>query len=260
MDLRVPGLDARLEPVKVWLPPQYFEASHKDDRFPVLVGIGAMHSTGESFIKTSAALSVARTAITRGRAKPFIGVYLPSRIDFDVDSECVDLPGLASQSFYTQQVVQVVQRSFATVAPGKGWYTEGYSTGGQCAALLQARHSEEFTASVNMAGYFTPMYDAAGARLATPELTRQNSPLAMVRKGQLTRYDLLSIASRKDKASWGTPGAQAPFGEGDGAQFHAAAKGLAGVEFVMADTLGHHAEQYLPYWTTAIDWLGARGL
>lgn len=255
--LTIPGLDQRLQPAQVWLPPQYFGAPAAQ-RFPVLLAMAPMHSTGKALDQAVKLSSLAEQTIAAGSTKPFILVLLPSRPRYDVDSECVDLPGVASQTFVTRQVTTEVAARFATLPLGQGWYTTGYSTGGQCAALLQARHPDLFTASVSVAGYFTPEYDAPGKRLATPELTAQNSPLELVKKRQLRRLDLLVVNATEDGASWGLPN-HAPE-KPDAQDFHRAARGLPGLDFLLFHGSRHAYVTYQPYWKPALEWLGKRGL
>lgn len=256
--LRLPGLDPRLNPAQVWLPPQYFDAARRTDRFPVLLAMAPMHGTGAVLLRKVDLPALALTTMKAGRTKPFILVALPSRSRFDWDSECMDLPGDASQTFFSHEVVQAVASAYATVAPGKGWYTTGFSTGGQCAALLQARHPEVFTASVSVGGYFTPEPEEKSVAQTTPQLVDDNSVLRMVERRTIRRLDLLDVASSNDSSTWGVRH-HAP-GKPDGADFHAAAKGFPGVEFRVFPGGGHSFPTYARQWQPSLEWLGTRGL
>lgn len=259
----VPGLDPQFGPVRIWLPPQYFEKSEKDSQFPVLLGQSALHQTGTAFADQLQAGPMMLRTITSGKASPFIAVYLPSRVKYDVDSECVDLPdGTKGQSWYTTTLIDYLRSHYRTVAPGKGWFSMGYSTGGQCSAVLVAKHPDIFTAGVNMAGYFTPVFDDPSVIQGDKKLYSQNSPLAMVRAKKLKQFRVLSVMSTSDPQSWGNGGQLKDAGQvmGDGQVFEPLARELPGAAFLLLHGVGHEAASYLPYWEPSVEWLGMQGL
>lgn len=261
MALTVPGADAPYNTVQVWLPPQYFERSQRDTHFPVLVAMNALHGTGAALASQVQGPARSVRAIAQGKASPFIVVWASSRVTAAVDSECVDLPnGVKGQSWFSDTLVKTVGQHFRTVAPGRGWFVAGYSTGGQCAAVLVARHPHVFTAGVNIAGYFTPMFDDPSVVASQPQLVAQNSPLAMVRAHQLKRFPVLSVMSRQDRQSWGTGSGPISPENADGSQFEALARSVPGAAFLLLESGGHSRDPYYALWDEYLEWLGQQGL
>lgn len=72
------------------------------------------------------------------------------------DSECVDGPVGAVETYLTVDVPAAVQQNLRTKPPGPGWAVAGLSEGGSCAIMLTLRHPELFTAFGDFGGLAGP--------------------------------------------------------------------------------------------------------
>ncbi len=72
------------------------------------------------------------------------------------DSECVDGPGGAVETYLTVDVPAAVQKTFGTQPPGRGWAVAGLSEGGSCAIMLALRHPDLFSAFGDYGGLAGP--------------------------------------------------------------------------------------------------------
>lgn len=72
------------------------------------------------------------------------------------DTECVDSPLGAVETYLTVDVPAGVQQNFGTSRPGKDWIVAGLSEGGSCAIMLALRHPDMFAAFGDYGGLAGP--------------------------------------------------------------------------------------------------------
>jgi S-formylglutathione hydrolase FrmB len=72
------------------------------------------------------------------------------------DTECVDSPRGAVETYLTVDIPAAVQQTFGTLPPGRGWAVAGLSEGGSCAIMLALRHPDMFVAFGDFGGLAGP--------------------------------------------------------------------------------------------------------
>ena len=82
------------------------------------------------------------------------------------DSECVDSPVGAVETYLTVDVPAAVAQNLGTRPPGTGWAIAGLSEGGTCAIMLALRHPDMFTAFGDFSGLAGPRIGETNADTA----------------------------------------------------------------------------------------------
>jgi hypothetical protein len=89
---------------------------------------------------------------------PMVLVMLPPSVTFPWDTECTDIPnGPQAFTYYAHDLPDAVADQFHLHPTG--YAAIGDSTGGYCAAKLEALDPTRFTAAVSLSGYFHPALD-----------------------------------------------------------------------------------------------------
>lgn len=82
------------------------------------------------------------------------------------DSECVDSPLGAVETYLTVDVPAAAQQELGTLPTGPGWVVAGLSEGGSCSIMLALRHPAEFTAFGDYSGLAGPRVGETNADTA----------------------------------------------------------------------------------------------
>ena len=83
------------------------------------------------------------------------------------DTECVDSPLGAVETYLTVDVPAAAQQDLGTPAPGKGWVVAGLSEGGSCSIMLALRHPDLFAAFGDYGGLAGPRVGETNADTAS---------------------------------------------------------------------------------------------
>ena len=142
-------------PVWVWLPPAYDDPARARTRFPVLMlfpgGDGAGYTQWYDFGQPA----LLAEGAAKGTLSPFVMVMPAMQVSRSLDTECTDLPGQPKvETFFTQDVVDTVRRSFRVLDGRTAWGLGGASSGGYCAARLGFAHPQLFSTVASLSGYF----------------------------------------------------------------------------------------------------------
>ncbi len=144
----------------VYLPPQYYQRAYAHARFPVVLVLTGYPGAAWSIVKRLALPSEAARLVARRDLPPAVYVMMNVSVAMPRDTECTNIPaGPQVETFFAQDVPQLIERSFRVRHGGSGWGVLGYSTGGYCAAKLAMMNPYQFRSAVSMAGYYVALRD-----------------------------------------------------------------------------------------------------
>jgi S-formylglutathione hydrolase FrmB len=151
-------------PAEVYLPPAWFRQPR-----PALPVVLLLHGTpGAPTDWTEggqAQLTADAWATQHGGTAPVL-VMPDINGSYTGDSECVDSPLGAVETYLTVDVPAAVEQNFGTRPPGAGWVVAGLSEGGTCAVMLALRHPDMFTAFGDFSGLVGPRVGETNADTA----------------------------------------------------------------------------------------------
>ncbi|MET9257964.1 alpha/beta hydrolase-fold protein [Streptomyces sp. NPDC003717] len=160
-EVRLVGRTSRIAtPAYVYLPPEYFQASHRDRKFPAAIVLTGYPGTAKALVDKlnypSTALKLARA----GRMRPMILVMLRPTVAPPRDTECVDVPGgPRTETFFARDLPEAVGAHYRVDARPGGWGVVGDSTGGYCALKFAMHHPERFGAGAGLSPYYKAPID-----------------------------------------------------------------------------------------------------
>lgn len=148
----------------VYLPPQYFDAKHANDRFPVVETVAGYPGDVPQLVKRLGYPAALKKAVDNGTTKPMILVMMKPTLVPPRDTECVDVPhGPQTLTFFSHDVPTLLKSELRVT--DSGWGAMGHSTGGYCAAKLAMTNPTQFVTAVSLSGYFATHDDAATGSL-----------------------------------------------------------------------------------------------
>lgn len=143
----------------VFLPPQYFQSAHANDRFPVVETIAGYPGDVPQLVDHLGYPAALDTALEKKTTRPMILVFMKPTLAPPRDTECTDVPGgPRTLTFFSHDVPMLMKRDLRTTEAG--WGAMGHSTGGYCAAKLAMTNPSQFSTAVSLSGYFTAHKDA----------------------------------------------------------------------------------------------------
>jgi enterochelin esterase-like enzyme len=180
----VPGpLSHITRSVLIFLPPQYFQASYADYRFPVIELYPGYPGYPEDWINMMGVNSNLDAIVSDGLAKPAVLVMPDIEGTRHRSLECLNLPGSFQDATYlARDVPDFVARTLRVQPPGRAWGEAGYSEGGFCAANLALQYPQDYGYAGVLSGYFIPGQVLAGQTYTWPfagdrALKEANTPL-----------------------------------------------------------------------------------
>ncbi|MGW7006647.1 alpha/beta hydrolase [Streptomyces sp. NPDC054933] len=137
----------------VYLPPQYFQKSHENDRFPVVVALSGQPS--------GALPRTVSADIIANKIKPTIYVMVRPAVVPGRDVDCTDVPGgPQALAFFNQDLPMAVAGQYRTSGNPGSWGTLGDSTGGYCALKLPMTNPTRYGAGASLsAAAYSPRQD-----------------------------------------------------------------------------------------------------
>ncbi|RVU16740.1 esterase [Streptomyces antnestii] len=144
----------------VYLPPEYFRAGSRRRSFPAAVVLTGYPGTAEALIKGLHYPSTAHQQAKAGAMRPMILVMLRPAVAPPRDTECVDVPkGPRTESFFAQDLPQVISAHYRVDRKPGGWGIVGDSTGGYCALKLAMHHPDVYGAGAGLSPYYKAPID-----------------------------------------------------------------------------------------------------
>ncbi|HEX3612753.1 MAG TPA: alpha/beta hydrolase-fold protein [Sporichthyaceae bacterium] len=160
---RVSGLS---EHAYVYLPSAYFDpagpgqdpSGPRRRNLPLAVVFSGYPGDADRLINRLHYPAVTLAGIQDGTIAPTVLVMLSPSVDYPWDTECTDIPdGPQAFTFYDRDVPDAVVGQFA-LRP-QTYAAIGDSTGGYCAAKLEAIDPTRFPVAASLSGYFQPATD-----------------------------------------------------------------------------------------------------
>ncbi len=175
--LDVPATVSRFRerPGSIYFPPAYFRPRHP--LLPVVVMLEGTPSTPDAWPRAGNAVATADGyAAAHGGVAPVLA-FVDENGSFTGDSECVDGPSGAAETFLAVDVPRYLSALTGTAPDPHHWAIAGFSEGGTCALDLALRHPEVYGAFVDLAGDQAPslggpqqtlqqLYGGSGAAMA----------------------------------------------------------------------------------------------
>jgi enterochelin esterase-like enzyme len=144
----------------VYLPPEYFQPAHAQQRFPALIVLTGFPGDAKNLVTRLDYPGISLGLDRAGRVHPTVLVMLRPSPAMPQDTECEDIPGGAqSDTYFTRDVPQAVAAAYRVGTDARAWGMIGDSTGGYCALKLAMRHPETFPAAVSLSGYYRAAED-----------------------------------------------------------------------------------------------------
>jgi enterochelin esterase-like enzyme len=185
-------------PVYVYLPPTY--GADLTKKWPVLILLPGYPGVPTTWFHALNLVHIMRREVSTGFAHDFVLVLPTLSVAPPRDTECTDIPGGPQVNTWLGVDVPNAMISGLTVSHDrKDWAITGYSTGGFCAAKVMLSHSDRFSVSAPIAGYFSPYKgnltgDLFGGSAAVMDA---NSPLLLAKALKLPSHMLL-VGSSQD--------------------------------------------------------------
>lgn len=105
----------------VFLPPQYFQKGHENERFPVVETIAGYPGDVPQLVDRLGYPAELNKQVAAGRARPMILVLMRPTLVPPRDTECVDIPGgPQTLTFFSKDVPALVKKDLRTTDAGWG--------------------------------------------------------------------------------------------------------------------------------------------
>jgi enterochelin esterase-like enzyme len=170
--------------VYVYLPPQYFQPSYRDYRFPAIELLHGFPGTPLDWITVVGIPTTLQSLLQTGLAKPAVLVMPDANGGRTISLQCLNqVRGPQDATYLAEDLPNYISQVLRVQPAGRAWGVAGYSEGGFCAANLALRYSDRFGYSGVLSGYFIPSDNQLGhpPRLVNPFgdnplLRRENTP------------------------------------------------------------------------------------
>jgi enterochelin esterase-like enzyme len=170
--------------VYVYLPPQYFQASYRDYRFPAIELLHGFPGTPLDWITVVGVTGTLQSLLQTDLAKPVVLVMPDANGGRTISLQCLNqVHGPQDATYLADDLPDYISQVLRVQPAGRAWGVAGYSEGGFCAANLALRYSNRFGYSGVLSGYFVPSDNQLGhpPRMVNPfgnnaVLRRENTP------------------------------------------------------------------------------------
>ncbi|MEB3370011.1 alpha/beta hydrolase [Saccharopolyspora mangrovi] len=152
----IPGRDSGFQarPASVYLPPAWFASPRP--RLPVVVLLHGTPGSPTDWLDGGEARQTAdRWTAQHGGVAPIVVLPDINGGVFD-DTECLDSPRGAAETYLAADVPRFVRARFLARDPGRDWAVAGLSEGGSCAIMLALRHPDVFATFGDFGGLLGP--------------------------------------------------------------------------------------------------------
>ena len=143
--------------VMVWTPPQYNDPAYANAAFPVVLLFPGYPGTPQTWFGNMAGQKELGSLLQQHASTPFVLVAVNISPVKGVNTDCTDIPGGPQVATYiTDDVKNMIERTFRVTTDRSGWGMMGYSEGGLCAGKLLVQYPQLFSAAVQMSGDVRP--------------------------------------------------------------------------------------------------------
>ncbi|MFJ1762491.1 alpha/beta hydrolase-fold protein [Amycolatopsis sp. NPDC088138] len=188
--------------VTVYLPPQYFDPTFKDLRFPVVEWI-PNYPSGPEVVTGGYHLPEQLDAAIGKRVLAPTVVIVPDPTGVPKvghDTECVDeVNGTANDTYLSADLRDWALQKLGAAPDRRAWTIAGWSSGGYCAMNLVTRHPQWYGQAVSVSGYDKAQVDAETEDLfhGRQDINDANNVRLNVRLHP-SPVDILAIAGDKE--------------------------------------------------------------
>jgi enterochelin esterase-like enzyme len=171
--------------VYVFLPPQYFQASFRNHRFPAIELISGYPGEPQDWINVVGIVHAYETLLRDHGVQPVALVMPDPNGGPHISLQCLNIArGPQDATYLARDLPNYLSQTLRLQPSGRAWGIAGYSEGGYCAANLALRYPGRYGYAGVLSGYFTP----GNVRLGHPAgmvdpfrgnsaLRRENTPL-----------------------------------------------------------------------------------
>jgi Putative esterase len=163
----------------VYLPPQYFEPAYAHAKFPAVLALTGYPGSAWSIVKRLKLPSEAAKLAEAKKVAPAVYVMMNVSVAMPRDTECTNVPaGPQVETFFAEDVPEVIERTFRVASGPGSWAAIGYSTGGYCAVKMAMMDPGQFSLAVSLAGYYQALADRTTGNLygGSRGYMNENSP------------------------------------------------------------------------------------
>ena len=147
----------------LYLPPAFFGLSPPP--LPVIVVLGGTPGGPDAWPRSGALQTVDAYAGRHHGMAPILA-FVDQNGSFLADTECVDGPAGAAETFLTNDVPHFLSSLLHVPLDPDRWAIGGFSEGGTCAFELAVRHPDVYRTFVDVAGDWAPNLGSPGTTLA----------------------------------------------------------------------------------------------
>lgn len=183
IEVTIPGRASDItQTARVYLPRGYLQ--HPDQRYPVIYAYQGYPGNTRVWTQPFRIDAIVQGLADEGVMREPI-IVAPNVYPAGLDTECVDRKDGTNRwnQWITEDVPQWVQTNLRTVESRWARAAVGYSAGGWCASMVSVQKPELMAASINLAGYFEPIYShgqqwrpQGDPAYSLPELVKQHQP------------------------------------------------------------------------------------
>jgi enterochelin esterase-like enzyme len=174
--------------VYVFLPPQYFQASFRNHRFPAIELISGYPGEPQDWINVMGIVSTYETLLQDHGVQPVALVMPDPNGAPHISLQCLNiLRGPQDATYLARDLPDYLSQTLRLQPSGRAWGIAGYSEGGYCAANLAMRYPGRYGYAGVLSGYFHPGQVRLGhpAGMVDPfrgssALRQENTPLDRV--------------------------------------------------------------------------------
>lgn len=134
-----------------YLPPEYFQKEHENDRFPVIVAITGHPGVSKNLITQIKVPQAASAAVMAKQIRPTIVLMVRPSVVADRDTNCTDVPGgPQALTFFNQDLPIAVNDVYRPDNSRGSWGAVGNSTGGYCALKMAMTNPARYGAAAGL--------------------------------------------------------------------------------------------------------------
>ena len=142
----------------IWLPPSYLD--NPDRFYPVILAFPGIPGSINSYQHDMHIDSII-TSLSNEKSMREAIVVVPTVFPNNRDTECVNSTdgSVKMESYITDDVTSWIKTNLRAVDKKEAWTPLGYSAGGWCSSMVTMRHPDRYPTSINLSGYFEPLFD-----------------------------------------------------------------------------------------------------
>jgi enterochelin esterase-like enzyme len=144
--------------VYVYLPPQYFQKTYRNHKFPVIELLHGSPGNPAAWVDVMGVIPTFLSLLVGHPADAAVLVMPDTDGGMQYGLQCLNNPGgIQDMTFVAREVPNAIARIARVQPPGRAWGLAGYSEGGYCTANIALQDPQGWGAAGVMSGYFYPI-------------------------------------------------------------------------------------------------------